>query len=435
MDLKDDIAIVAKKLLFEQPFYGFYLMMLNKSASKRLSTAGVSKEGIAFKLEINQKFWESLSLEERMGILHHEVLHIVFFHPITRDSYADKELFNVAADMEINQYIPDSRLPGKSMSKTNFEAKYGPIILEANKKYLSGEITKDQYEEALYKVPPRGVYIEDFPELKLDKKAGTRYYYDKLSEAKKSGKSPRLNALLSGMKDKVIMVSNGSVPDHDIWKDFEGINEGEARVIRGQVDYQLKELYEQTIKSRGTVPAELAGYIKLLYDIPVAKFDWKGYLRRFVDGTGQVFTKKIRRKPSKRFEDSPGIKVRRKKHILVGVDTSGSVSNNELEEFFSEIYHIKKTGVSVTVVQCDAAISNISEYKGEKDIKIHGRGGTSFQPVIDYYKTNIKKFTCLIYLTDGEAPAPTETRGKLLWVLSSKSKDNDSLPGKTIKLN
>lgn len=435
MDLKDDLAIVSKKLLFEQPFYGFYLMMLNKMASKRLSTAGVSKEGIAFKLEINPKFWESLSLEERLGILHHEILHIVFFHPITMDSYADKAIFNLAADLEINQYIPDTRLPGKSMSKEQFRAKYEPIISDLTQKYLGKEISREQYEEGLYKIPPRGMYIEDFPELNLDKKAGTRYYYDKLVEAAKSGKSKSLNAILSGMKSRLVMIPEGMIPNHDTWKDFENISEGDSRVMKGQIDYQLKELYEQTIKSRGTIPAELADYIKSLFITEQPKFDWKGYLRRFVDGTGQVYTKKVRRKPSKRFEDNPGIKVRRKKHVLVGVDTSGSVSKKELEEFFNEIYHISKTGASVTVVQCDAAISDISPYKGAKDIKIHGRGGTNFQPVINYYNTYINKFTCLIYLTDGEAPPPTDTRGKLLWVLSSSSNDNDKLPGKTIKLN
>ena len=45
-------------------------------------------------------------------------------------------------------------------------------------------------------------------------------------------------------------------------------------------------------------------------------------------------------RPSRRFPDSRGIKFKRKPHVLVGVDTSGSVSNEELEDFFSEIYYL-----------------------------------------------------------------------------------------------
>ena len=52
-------------------------------------------------------------------------------------------------------------------------------------------------------------------------------------------------------------------------------------------------------------------------------------------------------------------------------------------------------------------------------MKIHGRGGTDFQPVIDYYNENQRKFSCLMYFTDGEAYAPDNAKGSILWVLSS----------------
>ncbi len=121
--------------------------------------------------------------------------------------------------------------------------------------------------------------------------------------------------------------------------------------------------------------------------------------------------------------------------MLLAIDTSGSVNDNELKEFFNEIDHIHKTGSDITVIQCDTAISNIATYKPNHEIKIYGRGGTSFQPVIDYYNENIHKFTSLVYFTDGEAWAPDNVRGRVLWVLSSSSPMNDNLPGKVIKLN
>ena len=94
-----------------------------------------------------------------------------------------------------------------------------------------------------------------------------------------------------------------------------------------------------------------------------------------------------------------------------------------------------KTGTDITVVQCDAAIQSIERYKRENEIKIKGRGGTSFEPVIDYYNENKTQYSCLIYLTDGEASAPSKARGKMLWVLSSQSRRNDHLIGPQIVLN
>jgi predicted metal-dependent peptidase len=55
--------------------------------------------------------------------------------------------------------------------------------------------------------------------------------------------------------------------------------------------------------------------------------------------------------------------------------------------------------------------------------------------VIEYYDANHRKYTCLIYFTDGEAAIPEKPRGRNLWVLSERSRMNESLPGQVIKLN
>jgi predicted metal-dependent peptidase len=142
-----------------------------------------------------------------------------------------------------------------------------------------------------------------------------------------------------------------------------------------------------------------------------------------------------RQKPNFRFIENPGLKHKEKRHILVAVDTSGSVSTNELIEFLHEIHHISRSGTEVTLVQCDTAISHIGKFDPKKDFEIHGRGGTNFHPVTDYYDANKKKYNCLIYLTDGEAPAPEKCRGPVLWVISSQSQLNSDLKGLQIKLN
>ena len=81
---------------------------------------------------------DALLHDERKGLLKHEILHISFGHLLVRDLYSDKQLFNVAADLEINQYIKSSCLP------------------------------------------EGGLVLESFSELKLPVKAGTKAYYDLL---------------------------------------------------------------------------------------------------------------------------------------------------------------------------------------------------------------------------------------------------------------
>ena len=124
-----------------------------------------------------------------------------------------------------------------------------------------------------------------------------------------------------------------------------------------------------------------------------------------------------------------------RQHMLLAIDTSGSVSDSELQEFMGEIHHIYKTGVDITMIQCDTVIRSIESYKGKNEIKVQGRGGTEFDPVLDYYNANQKKYTSLVYFTDGECGVSVKPRSKVLWVLSERSGMNHDLPGQVIKLD
>jgi predicted metal-dependent peptidase len=102
-------------------------------------------------------------------------------------------------------------------------------------------------------------------------------------------------------------------------------------------------------------------------------------------------------------------------------------------EFMNEIYHLYKAGVDITIIQCDTEIKSIEDYKGKFELKVTGRGGTDFDPVIDYYMEH-REFTSLIYFTDGECCTNKKPTKSILWVLSERSELNESLPGRVIKL-
>jgi predicted metal-dependent peptidase len=390
MDKVQSLSKISKELLLKEPYYGFFLLMLNKYWDNRIPTACVGKNGINYQLRINEKFWTSLDDAKKMGLLKHELLHIAFNHLTMHFNFSDKRLANVAMDMEINQYIDSNMLP------------------------------------------EGGITLESYPELNLSQRAGCRYYYDKLRQAqddkdkKGTSGSPAMDKLLDDL-------ANGDDPTNHDWEEFEGLGEAERKLIDKQTQRVLSQAKEQTVKRQGTVPGEIESQIILDVIVP-PKFDWKGFIRRFTGISTRVFTKKIRRKENRRFSDNPGLKIKMKQHMLLAIDTSGSVSDDELKEFMNEIHHIYKTGVDITIVQCDTEIRSIAPYKGKFELGILGRGGTYFDPVLQYFNENLKQFTSLVYFTDGEAHASIKPRGNVLWVISERSHLNTSLPGKVIKL-
>jgi predicted metal-dependent peptidase len=289
----------------------------------------------------------------------------------------------------------------------------------------------NQYIEASW-LPEGGINIDDYTDIQLDRKAGCRYYYDQLlrlqDEKDKNGSTGD-----QAMDNLLDNIASGDIPDHSTWEEFEDMSEAEKKLIEKQVQKILQDAKEQTVKKRGNVPGEIEGLI-VLDEVTKAKFDWKGYLRRFTGTSTKIFTKKIRRKENHRYEDNPGLKIKMRQHMLLAIDTSGSVSNDELAEFMNEIHHIHKAGVDITIVQCDTSIRSIEPYKGKNDLKVHGRGGTEFDPVLDYYNANIGKYTSLVYFTDGECYTSVKPKNRVLWVLSERSHMNEDLPGQVIKL-
>jgi predicted metal-dependent peptidase len=387
MNVYEEVVKHSKKLMFDEPFYGLMLIGMNKELSEQIDTACVTRDNINTKLMVNPEFWATLDENTKTGVLKHELLHIAFFHLLNMDSFPDRKLHNVAADLEINQYIED---------------KY------KGEKWDGLEIHK-----------------EPFAKLNLLPKQGTKYYYSMLQEEIQNNPEGDIAKFMEGMD-----------PMHELWEAFDGLSDAEKKLIAKQIDHQLKEIADQVNKNHGTIPGELKDYVLGLFEMEEPVLDWKAYLRRFNGMSQKILTKKTRRKPSRRYPSNPALKIKPKKRTLVAIDTSGSVNNNELIEFFNEIYHMYKTGTEITVVECDAQIQREYEYKGVlEEIKVAGRGGTDFEPVMVYLKEHQHKFQNLIYFTDGECNVPeTKPMKPILWVHSSRSSINEELPGAKIKI-
>ena len=199
---QDQLSRISKTLIFSEPFYGIFLIGLQKSFSKELPTAGVGKHGIGMRLVINPDFFGDLSEFHQQGLLKHELLHIAFGHIILADRYPNKKLFNIAADIEINQYIVDHMLP-------------------------EGGLTRNS-----------------FPGIHLPRRAGTKVYYDLLSK-ECDGKGGSCNPQLQKLLDEM----DGNSPYcHKEWEEITDLPEAEKKLVQKQYEHQMKQTAEEIQK-------------------------------------------------------------------------------------------------------------------------------------------------------------------------------------------
>ena len=369
-----------KKLLVENPFYGLFLLGLSKVIDKSVETACVRKRGINCELVINPEYWETQDDMQQLNLIQHEIYHIVFQHMFMTPFFKKHEVLNVAADCEVNSYLQNLDDTWIIPSMFNAEPKLG---------------TKTYYDIIMNQTPP--------------------------PPPQRGGDGNGSNDL-PNTKD-----------DHSSWgKEFQECSDAEEQLIQNQINSQIKTAAEQTIKMRGTIPAEMQAIVDELFKPKLRVFDWKAYFRRMLGSIYDINIKKTRRKESIRFPGAAGIKHKKKVSILVAVDTSGSVNDEELKDFFSEITYIYKAGARITILECDAAISANYEYTGKWTGKVHSRGGTDFQPVIDYYRKNMKDYAALVYFTDGECSIPNNVPRDTIWVITSAGDHSKKYPGRTL---
>ena len=357
------IAQAVKRLLIKDPFYGLFLIQIDKRFDDSIPTACVAKKGINVELLINEKFWNSLSDLAEIAILQHEAGHILEGHLTMGTLFPNHNHFNIAADVHINSFIEN--LP--------------PSALTADK----------------YNLPPM---------------LGTKFYYENIPEDKDD--------------DQTLDV-------HD-WKDFQDLSETEKKLVQNQIDHMAKQSAEQVNRMHGTIPGQFKDYIDGLFAKRPAVFNWKNYFRRVIGNSIKSFIKSTRYRPSFRFKGQPGNILKFKPKVLVAIDTSGSVSNDELQEFFGEVQHLYKSGVAVDVVEFDTQIQNKFEYKGAKtEIPISGRGGTDVTSTYEYYMQH-REYSTLVVFTDGYLNVQhLPIAQNVVWIITSDGYHQD-YPGTSI---
>lgn len=369
MSENNDSISQAIVYLFEREM--FYAEII--ASMKRINTPNVPVAGVCIKeyieLHINVPVFAKFTIKERAAILKHECEHILRNH-IFRSREIAPDVYAKTKD------VVDGMLNQAKHRTINIAA---DCAINSNIKGL----------------PEGAVYPHLF---KLVNGETLEWYLEKLKEQKKD------------KPDEGDGEGECTIDNHELWNESEGSKE----VLKEKIKQALNKAAEKT-RSAGRMTAE--------HELTISGFNtpsvnWRDQLKRFVARSIEVSIESSKKRRNRRYGIMyPGTVKIEDLHIGVAVDTSGSMSNEALEQAMAEIGEIAKYA-KVTVVEADTEIKQEYVYSKNKKYKCKGRGGTAYQPALSHFKD--KGIDALIYIGDMDNydnEQLTKPRFPVLWAI------------------
>lgn len=224
----------------------------------------------------------------------------------------------------------------------------------------------------------------------------------------------------------------GEVDDHSFWKGDDEGNVGRDTWLARMVEATdiIAQAESNGSKSRGITPLAAE---RIVEELKNPRLDWRTILNDFVQ---EEICDYSFSPPDRRMQDSPFFlpdfneKDESVKDLLFMIDTSLSMSDEQITECYSEIYGaIQQFGGKLQgkLGFFDAVVVEPVPFESEDEFKIirpKGGGGTSFDIIFDYVREKMmdEPPVSIIILTDGYAPYPDESCAggiPVLWIINN----------------
>jgi predicted metal-dependent peptidase len=341
-------------------------------------------------------YMAKLASSKRKGVILHENLHKAFRHTtIWRHLFKENPtMANMACDYVINLMIMDGDNSFVSLPD-------GALLDHKYKGLDAGTVYRMIKEEA---------------------KGGTVH-------VKRVGDQ-------EGKDVPVVEVSNG-LDEHD-WESAEGMTNEEKEALAKDIDQALRQGAILAGKMSANIPREISEVLE-------AKVDWREAMREFVTSFCVDKDESTWRRPSRRWIGQdvymPSMIGESVGRIVIGIDMSGSIGDEEVGQFLGEVKKICDTvkPEGIDLLYWDTRVCQHEKYEQDQldnllsSTKPRGGGGTDPQCIVNYMDKKKIKAECAVILTDGYVGSWGEGwTCPTLWGITT---DVTSEIGKTVRVN
>ena len=372
----------------DYPFFGLMLTKLRTVPTEDVETMAVDNDGNIY---INPNFvLNELSDAEVTGVLAHEVMHIAtmtFF----RQRGRTMKLWNIATDYMMNRDLLEM---GVSLPKM-------------------GLLPKNQGGQWI-------VQEEGLPPIDITDLAAEELYNELNKIAQQQ--QQQLQKILDQLGIKQEQLDKHLTPEEAQQIEAQGVpsddeNFKPCKKSQGQIKADIDEALETAKRTRGEDAGVPRSFAK---DLLKPKANWKNLLRNFVKSASTQYHDWAR--PQKRALASgyyaPKIRLEQEDiDLVIAIDTSGSISEDIMKVFLTELMGIIRTFKNVKInlllwhtsvykeVDIDTRKKKIDDIQKDLLNLPYQGGGTeisSIKKYLDKKPTKSKKITGLLVFTDGE---------------------------------
>ena len=429
-EVEDKLAAARTRLILDKPFLGALVLrlpMVQANPSWCPTTATDAR-----KFYFNHDYIEHLSLSEVQFVLAHEALHCALSH-FRRREHRDKQRWDVACDYAVSPLLVGDGLeaPPGTLYERKFEGMTAeeiyPCIRDTDAEEPMDRHIYDEPSEDTPPPPPGNEPRAEPPpagdgdeEGAGDGEAGT-------GESRGEGQGP---------------------PDADAGQDDEGQDgeSGEEQQAAGgggapqppPLDAQEREALAVQWQQRLAGAAQqamqagkLGGHMARLVDhLLQPQLPWRMLLARYVTASARD-DYSYSRPSSRRGGDAIMPSLRSAQvEMVVAVDTSGSIGDDEMSQFMAEVNAIKgQVRARVTLLPCDTTLAPGAPWcyepwePAELPESLDGGGGTDFRPVFEWVEQAGRRPDLLVYFTDARGLFPANDPGyPTIWLVKGREK-------------
>ena len=355
----DKIVVARVGLLLRHPFFGNMATRLQiKECDDWCPTAATDGRNLYF----NTEFFSKMTSKEIEFVIAHEILHCVFDH-MTRREDGDPQLHNIACDYIVNNTLVRDNIGEKPKDVEIFQDwKYDGWASEA--------VYDDIYKKGKEKMEQLGKLLDEHIDWEKGESTGSGNDQNK---DKKKGKAPAYS------KEEMEKIKN-----------------------------EIKESMMAAAQAAGAgnLPKEVE---RIIQQFTEPKMNWRELLQQQIQSV--VKNDYTFARPSRKGWHSgvilPGTNYDETIDICIAIDTSGSIMNEQVEDFLGEVQGImdQYKDYNIKIWCFDTEVHNEQDFNASGDAidsyQMAGGGGTDFMANWNYMKDNDimpKKF---IMFTDG----------------------------------